>query len=145
MSLREENTRLVHRFFEEVFSKGDLAVAQEILAPDFTFYGPPEGIRGAQGFLQFSTAIRNALGVQFKVETVIIDGEKAASLATMSGVHEKEFRDIPASGVHFSMPRIDNFLIEDGKIKEVHTTFDHRILLRDLGSPEEDEEAHIHR
>ncbi|GHO50244.1 ester cyclase [Ktedonospora formicarum] len=140
---KEHSVQLVHRFFEEVFSKGDRAAASEILASDFTFYGPPDGIRGAEGFLHFSSEIRSALKVQFKVEVVIVDDEKASALATMSGEHEKDFHDIPASGVRFALPRIDNFRIVDGKINEVRTTFDHRVLLAQLGSPEEDADEHL--
>lgn len=140
---KEQSTQLVHRFYQDVFCKGDRAAANEILASDFAFYGPPDGIRGAEGFLGFSSEIRSALKVQFKVEVVIVDDEKVSALATMSGVHEKDFHDIPASNVRFALPRIDNFRIVDGKIEEVRTTFDHRVLLAQLGSPEEDADEHL--
>jgi hypothetical protein len=35
VSSEEENKALVRRFFEEVWSKGNLAVVDEILAPEF--------------------------------------------------------------------------------------------------------------
>lgn len=140
---KEQSEQLVKRFFEDVFSKGDRAVANEILASDFAFYGPPDGIRGAEGFLGFSSEIRSALNVQFKIEVIIADDEKVAAYAIMSGVHKRDFHDIPASGVRFALPRIDNFVIYDGQIHEVRTTFDHRVLLAQLGSPEEDADDHL--
>ncbi|MBE3561102.1 MAG: ester cyclase [Ktedonobacteraceae bacterium] len=129
-----QSIALVNRFFNDVFSRGDRIAAEEILASDFAFYGPPEGIRGIAGFLQFTAAIRKALQVHFTVDVVIVDDEKAASLATIRGTHVEEFHGIPASGVRFALPRIDNFLILDGKIKEVRTTFDHHVLLHQLGA-----------
>ncbi|GHO81084.1 hypothetical protein KSD_88550 [Ktedonobacter sp. SOSP1-85] len=140
---KEQSEQLVKRFFEDVFSKGDRAVANEILASDFAFYGPPDGIRGAEGFLGFSSEIRSALNVQFKIEVIIADDEKVAAYAIMSGVHQRDFHDIPASGVRFALPRIDNLVIYDGQIHEVRTTFDHRVLLAQLGSPEEDADDHL--
>ncbi len=133
----DKNKVIVQRFFEEIFSKGNRATADELLATDFAFYGPPGGIHGPENFLQFTNSIRDALDVHFTVDVVIADGGKVSSLCTMHGTHRKEFREIPARGKKFALPRIDNFrILEDGKIQEVRTTFDHPTLLQILRTPE---------
>ena len=131
MSL-EENSRLIHRFFDDVFTRGDMAAAHEILTTDFVFYGPAAGVHGPDNFVQFTGMLRTALAVQFIVDLVILDGEKVSSLSTMSGTHQGEFRGIPASGRQITLPRIDNFQIAEGKIREVRTTLDHQALIQQL-------------
>lgn len=128
----EENKALIRRFFDEVFSNGNPAVANEILASDFVFYGPAAGVHGPENFVQFTGTLRNALAVRFMLEVVIVDGDRVSSLSTMSGTHQGEFRGIPPSGKRIVMPRIDTFQITDGKIREVRTTLDHQALMQQL-------------
>jgi predicted ester cyclase len=128
----EENSRLIHRFFDDVFTRGDMAAAHEILTTDFVFYGPAAGVHGPEHFVQFTGMLRNALAVHFTVEVVIADGDKISSLSTMAGIHQGEFRGIPPRGMQIVMPRIDNFQITEGKIREVRTTLDHQALMQQL-------------
>lgn len=130
---KEHSATLVRNFFEDVFTKGDRALAQEILAPDFVYYGPDEGIHGIDNFFRIVNTMRDTLNIQFIPEVVIAEDEKtAASLTTISGTHEKNFRGFIPKGARFSLPRIDTFLIVDGKIKEVRATFDHQLMFEIL-------------
>ena len=130
--LVEENGTLIRRFFDEVFTRGDMAAADEILTTDFVFYGPAAGVHGPVNFVQFTGMLRNALAVHFTVEVVINDGDKASCLSTMHGTHQGEFRGIPPRGTQIAMPRIDTFQIVEGKIREVRTTLDHQALMQQL-------------
>ena len=124
---------LARQFFEDVFTKGDRALAQQILAPDFAYYGPDEGIHGIDNFFQIVNTMRDTLNIQFVPEVVIAEDDKtAATLVTIYGVHEKNFRGFSPKGAEFSLPRIDTFLIVDGKIKEVRATFDHQLMFQIL-------------
>lgn len=131
MSSGATNT-LIRRFFDEVFTKGNMAAAHEILTTDFVFYGPAAGVHGPINFVQFTGMLRNALAVHFTVEVVIEDGDKVSCLSTMHGTHQGEYRDIPASGRQIAMSRIDTFHIAEGKIREVRTTLDHQALMQQL-------------
>jgi predicted ester cyclase len=130
----EENKTLVRRFFDEVFSKGDLAVANEMLTADFVSYGPAAGVHGPENFIQFTGMLRTALDVRFTVEVVIADGDKVSSLSIMSGTHRGEFRGIAPSRKQIALPRIDNFQISEGKIREQRATLDHQALMQQLSS-----------
>ena len=130
---KERSATLVHQFFEDVFTKGDRALAQEILAPDFVYYGPDEGIHGIDNFFHIVNTMRDTLNIQFIPEVVIAEDEKtAASLTTIRGEHEKNFRGFIPQGARFSLSRIDAFLIVDGKIKEVRAVFDHQLMFQIL-------------
>jgi steroid delta-isomerase-like uncharacterized protein len=130
---KEHSAVLARQFFEDVFTKGDRARAEQILAADFVYYGPDDGIHGIDNFFNIVNTMRDTLKIQFTPEVVIAeDGKTVACLTTVSGMHEKTFRGIPPKGACFSLPRIDNFLIVDGKIKEVRATFDHQFMFQML-------------
>jgi predicted ester cyclase len=136
--LRAHYTTLVHRFFDDVFTREDRAAAEEILTPDFVFYGPPEGVHGIDAFFEVTRTIREALNIQFQVDVVIVEDEKTvSSLVTMRGKHENVvFRGAPPKGASFEVQRIDNFVIENGKLKEVNAVLDHQMLMDCLRNPE---------
>jgi steroid delta-isomerase-like uncharacterized protein len=129
----EAHHMLIRRFFDEVMTRGDLAVAHEILTTDFIFDGPA-GVYGPVNFVQSTGILRNALAARFTIEVVIADGDRAACLSTMYGTHQGEYRGVPASGRRIAIPRIDTFSIAGGKIREVWTTLDYRTLMQQLES-----------
>ena len=128
----EENGTLIHRFFDEVVTRGDLAAAHELLTTDFVFYGPATGVHGPVNFVQSTGILRNALAVHFTVEVVIADGDRVSCLSTMHGTHQGEFRGMLASGRQIAISRIDTFHLAEGKIREVRTTLDHQKLMQQL-------------
>jgi predicted ester cyclase len=140
---KEQSATLVRQFFEEVFTRGDRTLAQSILASDFVYYGPDEGIHGIDNFFRIVDTMRDTLEVQFTTEVVIAEDEKtAASLTTIHGVHTKNFRGFAPKGAEFSLPRIDTFLIVEGKIKEVRATFDHQLMFQILEDGRKEDHSH---
>jgi predicted ester cyclase len=131
---KEENMTLVRRFFEEAYSQGNPVAANEILATDFAFYGPAAGIHGPANFLQFTNVMRNGLAIRFKIEVEIYDGEKASTYSRMAITHQGEFAGLAPTGRQMEFPRIDTFLISEGKIREVRTTMDHQVFMAQLKS-----------
>jgi predicted ester cyclase len=129
---KEENITLARRFFDEVYSQGNAAVAGEILGPDFGFYGPAAGIHGPDNFLKFTVPMRNGLLLRFVVEIAIGDGEKVATYSRMLIRHQGEYAGIAPTGRELEIPRIDTFLVSEGRIREVRTTLDHAALLAGL-------------
>lgn len=130
---------IVRRFDEELYGGGELAVADEILAPDFVFYGPAAGIHGPDGFKGFVQVMRSGFpDLHFETHQVISDGRKVARVCTMRGTHQGEFRGIPASGQVVAVPRIDTFIVEEDRILEVQTYMDHQAFfaLLQTGSAE---------
>src|SRR3954453_6743762 len=96
----EENKTVVRRFFEELLSTDNLAVADELLSPDFYFYfaGSPDpmDLESCKGFL---AARREAFpDRRFVVEDMIAEGEKVSARFTMRGTHKGELRGIAPSG-----------------------------------------------
>lgn len=126
---KEENIKVVRRFFEEAYSLGNAAVANEILAPDFGFYGPAAGVHGPDNFMRFTVPMRNGLMLRFIIEEEICDGDQVATYSKMAINHQGEFAGIAPTGRQLEVPRIDTFLISEGKIREMRTTMDHQAFM----------------
>lgn len=127
------NVTLARRFHNEIFEQGNLAVADAILAPGFTWHSdvPP----GAEGVKAFSTGLRAAFpDLSLTAEQIVAKGDRVAIPWTLSGTHQGEFLGVPATGNTISTPGIDIYRIEDGKIAEIWTVGDELGLLIQLGA-----------
>ena len=78
--LSAENEALAQRFHREIFQAGNLAVADEILAPDFVMHAPgfpAELTHGPEGMKRLATATRTAFpDLQTTDEDTIAQGDK---------------------------------------------------------------------
>lgn len=93
-------TRLIERFYHEVWNRADEAVAREILAPDFRFRGSlgPEK-RGVDGFIDYTRQIHAALGgYTCTILEIIEQSERAAVRLRFAGVHRGPFFGVEATG-----------------------------------------------
>ena len=98
----ETNKTVSRRFFEEVFSKGNLAVADQIILKDQVNTGPgnPPGLLpGIEGTKQLVTMYRNAFpDVHFTIDEQLAEGDKVMTRWTAHGTHQGELVGIPATG-----------------------------------------------
>jgi len=74
----EENEVIARRFVEELWNKGDLAVADELLAPDFTFNYPlPGATPDREGYKKTLSAYRAAFhDLHITIEDIVAEGDK---------------------------------------------------------------------
>jgi steroid delta-isomerase-like uncharacterized protein len=132
----EENKRLYRRWFEEVVSGGDLALADELLGPGYGlhFPGMPEPL---------DREAHKALVIVFRtafpdwgetVEDVIAEGDKVVIRVTGRGTHEGEFQGIPPTGARVSATGVGIGRIQDGRIAEAWAAYDALGLMQQLGA-----------
>src|SRR5215212_9215909 len=84
----EENKALVRRQEEELFSGGNLDVADEIYAPDYVGHDPsnPEDVRGLQAAKQAAADYRHACpALRVSVEDLIAEGDRVAARLRFRG------------------------------------------------------------
>jgi predicted ester cyclase len=95
MSL-EKNKAIARRYQEEVWGKGNLALIDELLAPDYVDHSLPATMD--PGFAGAKRAVQGALDAfpdgQWTVEDLIVEGEKVAIRWKMRATHEHAFRGI---------------------------------------------------
>ena len=132
----EENKAIVRRFFEELLSTDNFAVADEILSPDFRFYfaGSPVAM-DLESYMEFLVARRAAFPERrFIVEDMIGEGDKVSARFTMRGTHKGEFRGIAPSGTELTMTGIDMTRISEGKLVEDRVEVDQLGMMQQLGA-----------
>lgn len=93
----EENKARVHRFYEEVFNRKNMAALDEFIDPQAIDHsapaGAPGGIEGARQFADmFLTAFPDG---RFIVENLIAEGDQVVARLTQSGTHQGIFLGIP--------------------------------------------------
>lgn len=101
----EANKALARRFMDEVLNKGNLAVADELLAPDLTFYSPgdtpdnPQPLRGAEGFKDFVVALRTGFpDLHITIDDMIAEEDRLALRCMIRGTQLGPYRGIPPTG-----------------------------------------------
>jgi steroid delta-isomerase-like uncharacterized protein len=131
----EENKAVVRRFFEELLSTDNIALADELLSSDFRFYfaGSPDPMDLKQ-YKEFLVARRAAFpDRRFVVEDMIAEGDKVSARFTMRGTHKGEFRGLAPSGVEVTMTGIDMIRLAEGKMVEDRVEVDQLGMMQQLG------------
>ena len=100
MSSEEKNKALVRRFFEEVWGKGNVAVVDELLAPDFVDRDLLSGQGSSrEGYKRSITEFRAAFSfADLTIEYQIAEGDMVVTKFSMRCIHRGEFLGVPPSG-----------------------------------------------
>ena len=131
----EENKALVRRVFE-AFNNQNLAVVEELVAPDYVWHGAlPPGISPdlagwRQGRIAFLTAFPD---LHVVVEDLIAEGDKVVARLTLRGTHQGDFFGIPPTGKQLSWTGIEIDRIEHGKYVESWLNTDDLGMMQQLG------------
>jgi steroid delta-isomerase-like uncharacterized protein len=130
----EQNKAIVRRVFDEIVSKGNLSVADELLAADYVNHDFPTPMPGADGFKMVTTMFRAAFpDIVVKLADVLAEGDKVVTRGAFEGTHKGEFMGIPATGKRVSVKYLDVWRLENGKAKENWVQMDLLGLMQQLG------------
>jgi steroid delta-isomerase-like uncharacterized protein len=138
MSTEQNTVRAVRSYFEDLWNKGNLAVADEIISPNIVVhdaFAPPGAYgSGASGFAQFVGGFRSAFpDVYLTMDDEIIEGDKVVVRWTMRGTQQGPLGNIPSTGRQINVAGVDIFRIADDKIAEWWIFFDAVVMLHQLG------------
>ena len=139
--IEERNKKVLARFWEEVWDKGDLDVVDEIFSPDFIDHGLAPGLskQGPEGAKEAVSQFRNAMpDLYLTCNMMIAEGDKVLSLwesgGTQTGPLASARGTIPPTnnkGIVRGMTL--NQLTDDGKIVAAWDNFDILGMLQQLG------------
>jgi predicted SnoaL-like aldol condensation-catalyzing enzyme len=123
-STEQGNEALAHRFHMEIFQKGKIDLADEILTSDFVLRNPmlpSEFTLGPEGVKRFALGVVDcAPGHQFTHHDTISKGDKVLIRWTFTGIPKKEMLGIHPSDKPITITGFDLFRITtDGKIAEM--------------------------
>jgi steroid delta-isomerase-like uncharacterized protein len=123
----EENEALAHRFHMDIFQKGDLSAADQILATNFVWRNPivpSELAHGPEGVKKIaSAAIDSMPDLKITHDDTISKGDKVIIRWTMTGTVKKDLFGILASDKPATIIGFDLFRIANGRIVEMWQQF----------------------
>ena len=127
--MRNTQSTLLYRWFDEVWNNGDKNAIDQILAADLEVHGlvMEPGQKGAEGFKTFYENFRKEFhNIVVNVEDSISEDDVQAVRATVNATHTASNKNVNFSGM--CMARI-----EDGKIAEAWNNFDFLEMYQQLG------------
>jgi predicted ester cyclase len=131
----EDNKQVVRLLLEEDISRGNVAVAEQIIHPGFYDHtNPPglkEGLAGHNGIVAYFRAAFPDL--EFRIDELIAEGDRVVARTTMVGTQRGEFFGIPPTGRSVTVPGIHIMRIADGKVAEHWGVNDDLSLMKQLG------------
>lgn len=134
----DQNKALCRRCHDEVFNQGKLNVADEIIAPDFIWYGPglpPDMPRGPDGVKIFATLLRTAFpDLKLATEASIAEGDSVVNRWIFRGTHKGAIMGILPTGKKVKITGVDIFRVRANKIIENRQEWDLLGLLQQLGA-----------
>jgi steroid delta-isomerase-like uncharacterized protein len=130
------NKEILRRLFEELFNRGDLDVADEIVAPNYVNHNPAPGeTPGLDGQKTFVSYLRSSFpDIHFKIEDMIAAEDKVVTRVSITGTHQGEFAGIPATGKFAQVSAINIHRISDGQIQEGWLNWDNLGFMQQLGA-----------
>ena len=134
--MTEENKAAVRSLYEEALNRGDLAVLDDIYAPDVELHipGVPEDPFGPAPVRQLLAMIRAAFpGVQAAIEDLVAEGDKVVARVTLHRPHDGHILGLAPQSPLAAWPRIDIFRLFRGRIVEQWADRDDAGLLQQLG------------
>jgi len=130
----EENKALVTRLIEEAWNEGNLAVIDELLAPDYVLHIDAPGAPGREGYKQAVEMHRAAWSdLRLTIEDMVAEGDKVAMRGILSGTQTGEYMGIPPTGKRAAWSAISIRRFEGGQIAEEWVEMDTLGLLQQLG------------
>jgi steroid delta-isomerase-like uncharacterized protein len=132
----EEKKAALHRLYEECFNAKNLALIDELFAPDYVEHSTsaPEPLN-REGFKQLMSMWFHAFpDFEFTISNIIIDGDMAAWREHWTGTHLGELMGIPPTGKRVSLASTAMGRFNaDGQALEHWESNDNLSLMQQLG------------
>jgi len=132
-----ENKSLVRRWFKEIWNKGNLARADQIVAPNYANHDPAAAMpeSGLAGFKKHVTTYRTAFpDLAIAVDDILADGNKVTVRWTARGTHKGTLLGIQPTGKEITTTGISLIRIAAGKVAEHWVTWDTLGMMQQLGA-----------
>ena len=132
----EQNARTVRRLYDELFSKWNLAVIDEVFSPEFVGHEMPPGMpRGPEGIRQLYAGIRSGLpDVRLTVEDLIAADDRVVVRWRAKATHRGTFQGMPPTDAQVSFEGIAIYRLAKGKVVERWVLVDMLGLMEQLRS-----------
>ena len=130
----EENKAVIRRVIEEVWNKGNLAVADEVIANNYVFDAAGQEFKGPEGLKQAVTIYRTAFpDFHITIDDMVAEGDKVASRFTVRGTHKGDLMGIAPTGKQVTVTGTAFNRLVGGKEVEARASMDQLGMLQQMG------------
>jgi steroid delta-isomerase-like uncharacterized protein len=132
----EQNKALVRRWSEELWGKGNLAVADEIIASEYVRHDPgdPFPAQGPEDVKRIVTMLRTMLpDLSIHIEAIVAEGDIVVSRYTTTATDTRGYMGKPPTGRTIRTSAMQMFRFANGKIVESWAVRDDLGTLVQLG------------
>lgn len=130
----------IQLFVEKVWNEGDLAAADQYIAPNYVRHDPaaPENVEGLDGFKEMVAMYRTAFpDLHLEIEDIIAAGDRGDKVAlrwSSTGTHQAELMGVAATGKLVNTTGNTFLRLENGKITQEWVHWDNLGLLQQIGA-----------
>jgi steroid delta-isomerase-like uncharacterized protein len=135
--MSEQNKTAVRRLFDELWNKGNLPVADELIAPGYIHHdaSTPDVGRGPESEKKRVTLYRNAFpDLRLTIEDTIAEGETVVARWTCRGAHRGDLSGFAPTGKQFAITGVSVMRFAGGKMVEGYVNWDALGLMQQLGA-----------
>ena len=134
----EQNKATARRWFLDIITQGQLAVADEIFAANHIIHdphAPPTGWpNGPEGLKMVASVFGGFADWNIPIEDQIAEGDKVATRWSASALHTASVLGIPPTGKTVRVTGVNVTRFAEGKIVESWFNFDMLSLLQQIGA-----------
>jgi steroid delta-isomerase-like uncharacterized protein len=132
-SLQDQNKSIAKRAFEEILSKGNFNLAQELYAKDFVNHGVHRDATLEEDQAALKGWHQAFPDLSIVPEKLIAEGDLVTVYWKARGTNTGTGNDLPATDKAVELAGITIWRIVDRKIKEEWSAFDQLSLMQQLG------------
>ena len=132
----EQNKTIIRKWVEEGWNKGNLALVDEIFAPNFVHHDPSNlvPVNNSEAMKKYVGMVRTAFpDATFTIEDLLAEGDEVLWRYNFHGTDTGPFGAIPPTGKTGDMTGMGLFRFVGGKVAEVWVNADQLGLLQQLG------------
>ena len=132
----EHNARLVQRYFNEVWNKGDTALLDSLLAPGYINHTPSSADAGTgiAGLKTIVMAIRKGFpDLHYEIQDLVVTPNRVVARVIMTGTQTDSLFNLPPTGRKVQVNQINIEEIVDDRMSEHWRTTDELTLMKQLG------------
>jgi steroid delta-isomerase-like uncharacterized protein len=136
--VNERRKRLVRRFYEEAWNRGEFEVVDELFARDYVRHDlrPGQPASGPSGMKDIAATFRDAFpDIHFTVEFVVAGDGHVVARWTATGTHTGAWAGVPATGRSATFSGVNIYRFDGEKAVELWNHRDDLGLAEQLGAP----------
>jgi len=131
-----KNKVLIQRFYEEVWGKGNLLVANEVFASDYVRHDlrPTTALPGPEGQSKIAADFRAAFpDLKMEIDLLVAEADLVVARWTMEGTNLGSWGGKEPTGKHARFSGVNFFRLSKGKVVEIWNHRDDLGLMQQVG------------